>query len=238
MKGLNSAHPCITRHGVLPVRYPADRKKLQLRYAVSGDSKIKFSCRRSWEIIVRIWLRATLTGDEVVEILEGVEVPAECRPRRIGISTAAANDIRWVEKSPLKLYRLKQAVEAGFRFAEIFIVEKAEDLQQKALNSLYPNLERLRAYYRQLDAIADANDHKETGAIEAEYRRRLRDEISYVRVKATLDLIALETISTPVQNLKWLLQENGSAKEVKAVFNLYDGSLITLPGSPESLQAR
>jgi len=41
--------------------------------------------------------------------------------------------------------------------------------------------------------------------------------------------IALETISTPVQNLKWLLQENGKATEVKAVFNLYDGSLNPPP---------
>ena len=229
MKGMNPAHSCVTRHGILPVRYPTGRKKLKLRYGAFEDSEIKFSCRRSWQVIVRIWLKTTLTGDEVVEILQGIEIPVEGRPRRIGISTTAANDIRWVEKSPLKLYRLKQVVEAGFRFAENFIVEKAEDLQQKALKDLYPTLERLRTYYRQLDANADANNTKKTNAIEAEYRRRLRDEISYVRVKAAMDLIALETISTPVQILKWLLQENGKATEVKAVFNLYDGSLNPPP---------
>lgn len=229
MKKLKSAPSCIARHGILPVRHPADRKNLNLRYGGYGDSEVQFSCRRSRQVMVRLWLKATLTGDEVFEILEGIEIPADGRPRRTAISTTAADDIRWVEKSPLKLYRLKQAVEAGFRFAENSIVAKASEIQLKALKDLYPALERLRTYYRQLDADAKADGLKETSVIKAEYRRRLRDELAYVRVKAVIDLIALETISTPVQNLKWLLPENGGTKEVKAVFNLYDGSLNPPP---------
>jgi len=238
MQGVKSAHSCITRHGVLPVRYPADRKQLKRRCGAYAKPAVHFSCRRSRQILVRLWLKATLTADEVVEILEGIEIPADGRPRRIGISNPAASDIRWVEKSPLELYRLKQAVEAGFCLAENLIVEKAAGMQQKALKDLYPTLERLRTYYRRLAADARADGNKETGAVEAEYRRRLRDEIAYVRVKAAMELIALETIATPVQNLKWLLPENGGPKEVKAVFNLYDGSLITHPGSSAFLQAR
>jgi len=229
MKKLNSAQVCITRHGILPVRHPADRKKLNLHYAGYENSEIHFSCRRSRQIMVRLWLKITLTGNEVVEILEGIEIPEGGRPRPTAAGNTAADDIRWVEKSPLKLHRLKQAVEAGFRFAENSIVAKAAELQLKALKDLYPALERLRTYYRHLDADAKADGLNQTGVIEAEYRRRLRDEIAYVRVKAAMDLIALETISTPVQNLKWLLPETSRAKEVKAVFNLYDGSLNPPP---------
>jgi hypothetical protein len=225
MKALNSSYPVFTRHGVLPARYPNSKKNLMDRYKIFEDSQITFSCRRSRQIIVRIWLKITFTGDEVVEILEGVEIPADRQPRRIEHITSTDQDIRWVEKPPLQLYRLKQVIDAGLRFAEHLIVEKAEDLQQKVLKNRYSALERLRIYYRQLAADAAAYSSEAAGAVQAEYRRRLGDEIAYARVKAEMDLIALETISTPVQNLKWLLQQNGNSKEVNAVFNLHDGSL-------------
>jgi hypothetical protein len=102
-------------------------------------------------------------------------------------------------------------------------------LQQKTLKNLYPTLERLRTYYRQLAADAAGVDREKTGAIEAEYRRRVREEIQYSRVKATMDLIAVETISTPVLKLTRLLQRNGDSKEVTAVLNLHDGGLISPP---------
>jgi hypothetical protein len=238
MPALNPAYQIVTRHGVLPARYPNSKRCLMDRYRIFEDSEIKFFGRRSRQIIVRIWLKITFTGDEVVEILEGVEIPADRQPRRIERIGPAGQDIRWVEKPPLQLYRLKQVIEPGLRFAEQLIFEKAEDLQQKALKNRYSALERLRSYYRQLAADAAACSNEAADAVQAEYRRRLRDELAYVRVKAAMDLIALETISMPVQNLNCLLQQNGNSKEVKAVFNLYDGSFITLPGSSASLQAR
>lgn len=237
MKALKSAYPVFTRHGALPARYPNSKKYLMDRYKIFKDSEIIFSGRRGRQIIVRIWLKITFTGDEVVEILEGVEIAADRQPRQIEHISSAGQDIRWVEKPPLQLYRLKQVIEAGLCFAEHLIVEKAEELQQKALKNRFSALERLRIYYRQLAADAAACSAEAAGAVQAEYRRRLRDEIAYVRVKAAMDLIALETISTPVQNLKCLRQQNGNSKEVNAVFNLHDGSFITLPGSSASLQA-
>ena len=227
MKALKSAHIGATRHGVLPARYPNSRKALQNRYEVFGDSEKKFSCRRGWQVLVRIWLKITLTGDEVVEILAGVEIPADRQPRQIERTTSAGKDVRWVEKPPLKLYRLKKIVEAGFSFAENLIVEKAENLQKKNIKTLYPTLARLRTYYRQLAEDAVGNDGEDKRAVHAQYRRRIREEIQYSRVKASVDLIALETLATPVQKLKWLLQRNGNSKEVKAVLNLYDGSLTS-----------
>jgi hypothetical protein len=227
MKALKSVPGGAVRHGVLPARYPNFGKILKDKYRIFGDSKKEFSCRRGWNDIVRIWLKITLTGDEVVEILEAVEIAADRQPRRIECITPAAKEIRWVEKPPLKLYRFKQIIETGFRFAGNLIVEKAEDLQQKTLKNMYPTLERLRTYYRQLGSDAAGVDRTETGAMEAEYRRRVREEIQYTRVKATLELIAVETISTPVLKLTWLLQRNGNSKEVTAVANLHDGSLIS-----------
>jgi len=225
MKALKLSHMGAARHGVLPAQYPASRKTQQNRCRVFGETVTTFSCRRGWKILVRIWLKIKLTGDEVIEILEGFEIAPDQRPRRLESMPSADKDIRWVEKPPLQLYRLKQIIEAGFPFAGNLIIEKAGDLQNKNLNTLYPVLERLRAYYHQLAEDAAGNDGEQTGAIEAEYRRRLREEIQYACVKATVDLIALETISTPVHNLKWQLQRNGKSKEVNAVLNLYDGSL-------------
>ncbi len=62
---------------------------------------------------MRIRLKITLTSDEVVETLEGVEIPADQQPRHIERTTSAGKDICWVEKPPLKLYQLKQIIEAG-----------------------------------------------------------------------------------------------------------------------------
>lgn len=229
MQALNSAYQIVTRHGVLSARHPNSKRYLMDRYRIFEDSEIKFLGRRSRQTIVRIWLKITFTGDEVVEILEGVEIPADMQPRRIEHLSPAGQEIRWVENPPLQLYRLKQIIEPGLRFAEQLIVEKAEDLQQKALKNRYSALERLRTYYRQLAVDAAACSNEAADAVQAEYRRRLRDEIAYVRVKAAMDLIALETISMPVQNLKWPALQNGNSKEVNAVFNLHDGSLSVPP---------
>ncbi|MCP4628158.1 MAG: hypothetical protein GY850_32280, partial [bacterium] len=225
MKGLKLSQMGATRHGVLPTQYPASRKTLKNKYGAFGETVTTFSCRRGWKVRVRIWLKIKLCGDAVVEIIEGFEIPADQQPLKLEVIPSTDKDIQWVEKPPLKLCRLKQIIEAGFGFAKNLINEKAAALQTKNLKTLYPTLERLRAYYRQLAKDAAGNDGEQTGAIDAEYRRRLREEIQYACVKATADLIALETIATPVQNLTWQLQRNGKSKVVTAVLNLYDGSL-------------
>ncbi|CAB1074375.1 hypothetical protein JY97_15805 [Alkalispirochaeta odontotermitis] len=227
---LKLSHIGAARHGVLPARYPGSKKTLRNKYQGFGETNTRFSCRRGWKVLVRIWLKIQLTGDEVVEILEGFEIPANQQPHKLEGLPSADQDVRWVQKPPLKLYQLKQIIEAGFGFAENSIIEKAGKLQKKNLKALFPVLERLKAYYRQLANDTVGIDGEQTGAIEAEYRRRLQEEIQDACVKATAELIALETISTPVQNLKWQLQQNGRTKEVNAVFNLYDGSLESTAG--------
>lgn len=221
---LKLSHMGATRHGVLPAQCPDSRKNLKNRCQAFGRTEQKFSCRRGWKVTVRMWLKIKFSGDETIEILEGFEIPADGQPIKLERIISADKEVRWVDKPPLKLFQLKQIIEAGFRFAENFIIEKAADWQKKNLKTLYPALERLRIYYHQLAQDAAGNDGQPTGAIEAEYRRRLREEIQYAGLKATADLTALETISTPVQNLKWQLQRNGKSKEVNAVLNLYDGS--------------
>jgi len=216
-----------TRHGLLPVRHPKSNKAFQNRYGVFGESAKKFSCRRGWHVRVRIWLKVTLTGDEIIEDLKGVEIPQDQQPREIESRPSTRKEVSWVEKPPLKLYELQQIVESGLRFAEKLIVAKAETLQKKYLIALYPALARLRTYYLQLAEDAPGNDREAMDAIEGEYRRRLNEEIRYTRVKAVMNLVAVETIATPVQKLKWLLERNGKSKEVKAVLNLYDGSLVS-----------
>ena len=94
MKALKSVPVGAARHGVLPARYPNSGKILKAKYRIFGNSKKEFSSRRGWNEIVRIWLKITLAGDEVVEILEGVEIPADCQPRRIERNTSASEEIR------------------------------------------------------------------------------------------------------------------------------------------------
>jgi hypothetical protein len=213
------------RHGILPARQAASKKTLPGRCETLGDVETKFSSRRGWKVRARIWLRIKFTGDEVVETLQGFEITEDRHPRKLADIPSADRNIRWVEKPPLRLNRLKQIIEAGFRFAESSIFEKAEDLQKKNLQNLYPALERLRSYYHQLAADTPGKDGEKADAIHAEYRRRLLEEVQRASVKATAQCVALETISTPVQHLKWQLKRNGNSRQVEAVLNRYDGCL-------------
>ncbi len=212
------------RHGILPIRYPNSGKTFPNKCAVFGGAERKFSCRRGWQNLVRIWLKITLFSDEVVEMLTGIEIPADMQPRLIETETSAGQDVQWVAKPRLKLKQLEAFIEAGIGLAEDLTVVKAEDLQRKNFETLYPTIERLRIYYQHLTEDSAGTDPDRTSAIKAEYRRRIREEIQYARTKATLDLIAVETLATPVQNLTWLLEQNGMVKEATAVLNLYDGT--------------
>ncbi len=213
------------RHGVLPQRVPNDRKTLKNRYVKLGGANKNFSCRRGWQALVRIWLKIKLAGDEVVEMLTGIEIPANMQPRLIQTTAATGNDVQWVAKPPLRFNHLKAYIEAGVRWAEKLALAEAENLQRKNFETLYPTIERLRIYYQHLTEDAAGNDPDKTAALNAEYRRRIREEIQYARVNAKLDIIALETIAAPVQNLSWLMERGGILYEETAVVNLYDGTL-------------
>lgn len=216
-----------SRHGILPVRYRESRKSLANRCRIFEGTQDEFSSRRIWRVLVRIWLRINLTGDEVVELIEGVEMPPGGQPSKIEPCPSPAVDIRWVEKAPLKLYELKQIVDAGIRFAADSVSFKARDLQSRQLGSRLPALERMRAYYRQLAVDAAGDNSNETDALHAEYRRRLHEEILFARVKAKLNVIALETISTPAQQLRWVLRRNTQTQRVVSVVDLYSGRVVT-----------
>ena len=211
------------RHGLLPACYPACAKDLKARYGTFGDGETKFSCRRGWSARVRLWLKVKFAGDEVIETLDGIEIPAGRQPHHIAGIPSAENGIRWIEKPPLTLNRLKQAIDTGLRFAENSIIEKAAVMQKENLKKCYPALERLRTYYHQLAADTPAGDGQQTEIIRAEYRRRLMEEVERATVTATAELVALETLSTPVQNLKWRLRRNGNPKVIRAVLSLHDG---------------
>ena len=213
------------RHGILPVRYPHSVKTLQNRRAVFGGAEGKFACRRGWQNLVRIWLKITFFSDTVVEMLTGIEIPADMQPRLMETDTSAGKDVRWAAKPRLKFKQLKAFVEAGIRWAENLAVAKAEDLQRKNFETLYPTIERLRIYYQQLTEDSGGPDPDKASAIKAEYRRRIREEIQYAGVKATLDLIAVETLATPVQNLSWRVERNGILYEETVVVNLNDGTV-------------
>jgi hypothetical protein len=213
------------RHGVLPILYPNDRKTLKNRYPELAGTKKKFSCRRGWQALVRIWLKIKLSGDEVVEMLAGIEIPADMQPRLIKTTAAAAKDVQWVAKSPFKFNQLKAFIDAGVRWAENLALAKAEDLQRKNFETIYPTIERLRVYYQHLTQDSAGNDQDKTAALNAEYRRRIREEVEYARITVKLNIIALETIAAPVQNLSWRLERNGILNEETAVVNLYDGTV-------------
>ncbi len=227
MKLARSMAAIESRHGILPVRYPQSKKMLADQYRISGDIQHKFSCRRSWIVFVCIWLKIKLTGDEVLESIEGIEIPPGGHPSEVNISPPTGSDIRWAENPPVKLYELKQAVETGLRFAEESVSRRARELQIRQLSNRLPALERMGSYYRQLAVDSVGSNNGETDVIHAEYQRRLHEEIQYARVKATLDLMALETISTPVQKLMWVLQRGTQTREVASVVNLYTGRILT-----------
>ncbi len=226
MKAARSVSANLSRHGILPARSPQSKKMFADRYRIFGDTQHKFSCRRCWNVLVRIWLKIKLTGDEVLESIEGIEIPAGGQPFEVKISPPPGSDIRWVAKPPVKLYELKQIIETGIRFAEDSVSNKARDLQNRQIRNRLPALARMRAYYRQLAEETAGSSSKETDAIQAEYQHRLREEIHYAQVKATLELIALETVAAPVQQLTWELQRNTQTREVVSVVNLYSGRIM------------
>jgi len=216
------------RHGVLPALFTYSRKALKDKYSVFAGSCKNFTTRREWTTTVRIWVKATLSGDEVVEILEGVEILPDGQLRSIQSAELPGKDVRWVEKPPLKRFQLKELIESGVGFANNFIIDTAEKLQTENFNRLYSTLERLRIYYHQLneDTMSSAKDGR-VSTIEAEYQRRKQEEIQFARIKATVEPVAVETISTPVQKLRWQLERNGNKMSVAAVVNLYDGIIVS-----------
>lgn len=226
MKDFRPLSATISRHGILPVHYPQTKKILADRYRIFSDTTFTFSCRRRWLVLVRIWLEINLIGDEIQEWVEGVEVAPDGQLAAVDISPAPAPDIRWVDKPPVKLSELKPNFETGISFVEKSIAGIARELQNKQLTTRLPALERMRAYYRQLADDA-GNSSSQTDAIQAEYQRRLREEVRFARVKATVNPIALETISTPVQQLKWVLQRKSQTREVISFANLYTGKMRT-----------
>ena len=216
------------RHGVLPVFYNYSKKELRSKYSVIAGSCEKFACKREWETLLRLWVKVILAGDEVVEIIEGFEITDKGQIQRIDDDVSPGIDIRWIEKPPLKFYEFKEQIEAGMAFARSFSVERAEELQTKNFKRLYSTLEKLRIYYHQLNAeeVHSGGDENKA-AIEAEYQRRKHDEIQYARIKATTKLIAVETISTPVQQLRWQLGRNGDRQWLEATVNLYNGDIAS-----------
>lgn len=227
MSASQSRADVASRHGILPARYRKSRRSLARQCRIFKETQYDFSSRRDWRVLVRIWLKISLTGDEVVELIKCIEMPPGGQPSEIGHCPSPAADIRWAEKAPVKLYELKRIVETGIRFAADLVSIEARNLQNRQMCDRLPALERMRAYYRQLAVDAAGSECQEADAIRSEYRRRLHEEIHFARVKAKLALIALETISTPAQRLTWKLRRNTQTKEVVSVVDLYSGKVAT-----------
>jgi len=216
------------RQGALPALHNFSRKALRNKFSVTAGSEKSFSVKRLWKTVVRMWVKAILTGDEVYEIIEGIEVRPDGRIKRIENNVSIGENVRWVEKPPLKLYELKKRIGSGMEFAGNLVIEKAEALQKKNLKRLYSTLERLRIYYRELnEEVLSSGSKEDLAVIKADYKRRQQEELLYARLKATIKLIAVETISTPVQQLCWELTGNGGSKRVVAGLDLFNGEIST-----------
>jgi hypothetical protein len=216
------------RHGVLPILVTRSRKTLKNNYSVFAGTCKNFSSKRAWNTTVRLWVKAILSGDEVVEILEGVEIKPDRQPRRIDNAMLPGEDVQWVGNPPLKRYQLTALIKSSFWFAQNLIIDRAEELQTKKFRRLYKTLEKMRIYYHQIkEETLKTGNEEAVSAIEAEYQRRKQEELQYARVKVVVKIIAVETISTPVQELRWQLARNGNRKSVKAALNLYNGETIS-----------
>ena len=213
------------RHGALPRRFEISKKDLKSKYRFFAGRCERFACKRGWQTTVRLWVKAVLSGDAVVEILEGVEISPNGQIRRIESTTPPGQGICWIEKPPLKRYQLIELIETGMAFADNLIIDRT-DLQSQKLKRLYATLDKLRIYYHQLkeETVGDGKEDA-VAAVEAEYQRRKQEELEYARVRASTKLIAVETISIPVQELRWDMERSGNRHRIAAAFNLFSGEL-------------
>jgi hypothetical protein len=214
--GTVNADPAITRRTI--------ENRFQLLRGTEGQLKIESAFRTR----LRCFFKAGIFAEEPAEEIIGVEVPELESPRRVEIGEPLLDDVKWSERSPMRLKDLMGRVEKGFQFAESLVIEKAQAAQEKKLEFLYAGLVRLRSHYTQLiKETSFGKDHDAAQTeIESEYRMRLNEEVRVAGIRSRLGLIALETISEPIKKLRWTLSRESHLVEVAACLNAVDGSIV------------
>jgi len=217
------------RHGSVSPKVEISRKSLQKMFRIIAGKVTRFSCRSAWETTVVCYVKTAVSGDELVEELITVEVPFRGRPAIRPDGYPVSESVRWLERPPLKCYRFKEMVENGMAVAERAAIERAEDSRNMSLKRLYETLSRLKGYYEQVkqEATGDENEVK-TADAEKAYQYRKTEEIQQTAVRVKLGVKAVETLSYPVKNLTWTLENRNSRRDVRAVFNCFDGKVTEL----------
>lgn len=220
------ALPGRSRHGVLSPQVGFSRKEARDRLQVFAGELVRFSARKAWRAAVRIWVKAAIQADDVNEHLFAVEV-ADNGPSRV-LETAPDPDpaIRWRKTPPVAFAAFEALVERAMKRAEQEAVRLSEEAKQSGLERLHQTLDRLERYYDQLreEALSAGKERAAAGA-EAEHERRKADEIEGARVRARVDLVALETVSTPVKRLEWALERGGIERQVIGDVELLGGAV-------------
>jgi hypothetical protein len=168
-----------------------------------------------------------LTGNEFIEDITAIEISPGGTSGVIEAIPETSDDMRCVEKPPIKRSQLQDLIKKGLKFAQKVAIEKAEDLQAANLKDLYASLKRLRTYYRQLkDESSKTGNEDATETYEAEYRYRKMEEIQNARIYAGIKIIALETHAYPAKRILLQIARNGESREVSSAINLFNGKIV------------
>ncbi len=215
------------RHGLYPKKVQLSRKDLKNIFQVFAGKVAKFSARSSWQTTVRCYVKIVLTGDEFIEKIALIEVSPSGSSKIVEDEPELTAEVKWVERPPIQRYRLEDLIKKGLIFVEKVAIEKAGDLQAERLKGLYKTLKQLRTYYRKL--IADNRRKENEDAVttlESEYRYRKNEEMEHARVRAVIKIIALETVSTPVKNIRLIIERDDCIREVISCVSCMDGKIL------------
>ncbi|MFC1812592.1 hypothetical protein ACFL03_07860 [Thermodesulfobacteriota bacterium] len=216
-----------SRHGLLPDSAKLSRKQLKDMYTVFFGKVAKFSVRSSWRTTVRCHFKITIVGDELMEELLCVEVPFKGLPRFLEDVPVLKEDVRWVVRPPLKQYQFREMLDQGMAFSEKIAMDRANDSLNESLKRLYSTLDRLKCYYQQVkEESVQGEPENKISAAEEEYQRRKTEEIQQARVRAKVEVIAVETLSVPVKRMTWKLKKKDGFRDAQAVFNCFDGKVV------------
>ncbi len=221
------AGPGRSRHGARPARTSFSRPEARDRLRVHTGRLTRFTARKGWRATARLWVKAAVRADDVHEHLLAVEVSENGPARVLDRLTHPPQDVQWREAPPISRPRFEALVERGMKRAEQEAVRLSEEAVRENLERLYQTLDRLDRYYRQLreEALSAGRERAAAGA-RAEHARRKADEIEAARVHAHVELVSVETVSSPVKQLQWTLEGPETKRIVSADFDLVEGDVL------------